>query len=188
TVGTAAVRVRSEERGCAGMTGASAISARSAVGSSAADRSRQDGPTLGLMGGFDLQIGSETVRLPLHMQRLLAFLSLQGRPLHRTYVAGRLWLDGSQEHAHGCLRTTLWRIGQLAAPVLEVTSTHVALAAAVAVDTRELEAYAERVYGPRVQEAAKWLEQVDDLLPDWYDDWVLQESVRLRDELLLAFD
>jgi len=72
-------------------------------------------------------------------------VSAREDPLHRAYVAGRLWMDGSQEHAHGCVRTTLWRMSRLPVPVVEITSTHVALAELVGVEARELEGTAERV-------------------------------------------
>src|SRR5205807_1162524 len=133
---------------------------------------------LGLLGGFELRAGARPVRLPLHVQRLLAFLALQGRPLHRAYVAGRLWSELSQERAHACLRTTLWRMRRLPRPLVEATSTHVALAGAVTVDTRELEACAERALrngDVPVGEDVDRLIRRADLLPDWYDDWLVQE-------------
>jgi len=135
-------------------------------------------------------VGGQPVRLPRHVQRLVAFLALQSRPLHRVYVAGRLWIDLSQEHAHGCLRTTLWRMGPLPGPVVEVTSTHLALAGAVVVDARQLEACAERVLhnGAPARSDFDLLTQAAELLPDWYDDWVLPERERLRQLRLVALE
>jgi DNA-binding SARP family transcriptional activator len=147
--------------------------------------------SLGLLGGFELRAGAQPARLPLHMQKLLAFLALQGRPLHRAYVAGRLWIELNQEHAHACLRSTIWRMGRLPCRIVDVTSTHVALAPDVAVDARQLEASAERVLhdgGPPAAEDADCLIQAADLLPDWYDDWALQERERLRQLRLLALE
>ena len=101
---------------------------------------------LELLGGFELRAQGRSVRPPLQVQRLLAFLALQGgRPLHRAYVAGRLWIDLSQDHAHASLRTTLWRMRRAGCPVVDVTSTHVAIAPSVTVDVHELEACAGRV-------------------------------------------
>ena len=156
-----------------------------------AEAHRDFAPGLGLLGGFELQAQARAVRAPLHVQRLLAFLALQSRPLHRAYVAGRLWIDLSQEHAHGCLRTTLWRMGRMGCPVVEVTSTHLALAPAVAVDVRELEACAERVLhdgAPAMSDDVDLLTRAAELLPDWYDDWVLQERERLRQLRLVALE
>jgi len=146
---------------------------------------------LSLLGAFELQTGVRLVRVPRHVQRLLAFLALQGRPLHRAYVAGRLWIDLSQEHAHGCLRTTLWRMGRLQCPVIDVTSTHLALAATVAVDARELEACIERVAhngATRMSGDIDLLTHAAELLPDWYEDWVLDERERLRQLRLVALE
>jgi DNA-binding SARP family transcriptional activator len=145
---------------------------------------------LGLLGGFELRSGVRPAPLTPHLERLVAFLALQGRSVHRAYVAGRLWTDHSEENAHGCLRTSLWRIGRLPRPPVEVTTTHVGLAPGVTVDARELESAAERVlYGARPPvEDVGLLVHAADLLPDWYDDWVEQERERLRQLRLLALD
>jgi DNA-binding SARP family transcriptional activator len=146
---------------------------------------------LSLLGGFELRAGPEAVRLPPHVQRLLAFLALQGRPLHRAYVAGRLWIDGNQEHAHACLRTTLWRTRCVPVSVVEVSSTHLALASCVAVDVRELEDAAERILHDASPPAALDVELVvgaSELLPDSYDDWILDEREQLRQLRLVALE
>ncbi len=148
-------------------------------------------PTLGLLGGFELCVHSQAVRPPLHVQRLLAFLALHGPPLHRAHVAGNLWIDLSQEHAHACLRTTLWRMGQMGCRVVEVTSTHLAINPAVSVDVRELETCAARVlHGPppTASDDVDLLTQADELLPDWYHDWVLPERERLHQLRLAALE
>src|SRR3954462_6379608 len=70
---------------------------------------------LGLLGGVALRSPAGPAPLTPHLERLLAFLALQGRSVHRAYVAGRLWTDRSEECAHACLRTSLWRLRRLAA-------------------------------------------------------------------------
>jgi DNA-binding SARP family transcriptional activator len=146
---------------------------------------------LGLLGGFVLETSARRLQLPLHAQRLVAFLELQGAQLHRTYVAGRLWTEHDQEHAHACLRTTLWRIGSLPVSLIQATSTHLALDPSVAVDVRDLEICAHRILGgdavPRNGDFAR-LAQSSELLPDWYDDWIPQDRERLRQLRLLALE
>lgn len=146
---------------------------------------------LSLLGGFVLETRARRLQLPLHAQRLIAFLELQGTPLHRTYVAGRLWTEHDQEHAHACLRTTLWRIGLLPVALIDATNTHLALDPSVAVDVRELEACSERMLGgdavPRRGDFAR-LARSGELLPDWYDDWIPQERERIRQLRLLALE
>jgi len=149
-----------------------------------------DGLRLGLLGGFEFRCAARPTPLTPHLERLVAFLALQGRSVHRAYVAGRLWIDHSEENAQGCLRTSLWRIGRLPRTPVDVTTTHVGLAAAVTLDARELESAAERVlYGTAPSAAdVDLLVHAADLLPDWYDDWVEQERERLRQLRLLALD
>ena len=147
---------------------------------------------LGLLGGFELRAHDRPVRAPLHVQRLLAFLALQGgRPLHRAHVAGRLWIDLSQEHAHACLRTTLWRLSRVGCPTVEVTSTHLALASDVTVDVHELEASAARILHGGVPAASQELDLLThaaELLPDWYPEWVLHERERVHQLRLVALE
>jgi DNA-binding SARP family transcriptional activator len=129
--------------------------------------------------------------VPPHVERLVAFLALQGRPLRRTYVAGKLWLHSSQDQAFGCLRTTLWRLRRASAPIVHATSTHLALDPSVAVDTQVLIETAERFLRRHEQLDEADLEllvHASELLPDWYDDWVDQERGRIEQLRLLALE
>jgi DNA-binding SARP family transcriptional activator len=146
---------------------------------------------LSLLGGFALELDGYAHPVPPHAQRLLAFLALQTHPLHRAYVAGRLWLDHSQEHAYASLRTTLWRMRSLPCTAVEATPTHVALDASVGVDALEVASCAERVlYDGRLAARAEVavLSRAGALLPDWYDDWVVHERERLHQLRVLALE
>jgi len=148
-------------------------------------------PRLELLGGFELHVDGDAVRAPLHVQRLLAFLALQVHPRQRAYVSGRLWWGLSQEHAFACLRTTLWRTGRLPCMLVDATSMHLALAPGVAVDARELHACARLVLrdaGRTTPADVDCLVLAEELLPDWYDDWVLEERESLRHLRLLALE
>lgn len=146
--------------------------------------------TLCLLRSFDVRRQGEVVALPMSSQRLIAFLALRGRPLHRLHVAGSLWIDASEEHANACLRTALWRLKRLKATMVAATSTHLALSDTVAVDARDTAARATEILhgGGNGEGAFQALSQAGELLPDWYDDWVLIEREQLRQLVLRALE
>src|SRR6476661_8651477 len=111
-------------------------------------------------------------------QRLLAFLALQDRATTRTAIAGTLWPDASEEHAHASLRSALSRLNGIKSTVVEVTSQELSLAEGVSVDIREARRLAHRLIKPGTDlpldlgaDAIATLST--DLLPDWYDDWAV---------------
>jgi DNA-binding SARP family transcriptional activator len=130
------------------------------------------------------------VTLPMSAQRLVAFLALRGRPLHRVHVAGMLWTDVTEENANACLRTTLWRLRRLRATVVAATSTHLALADEVRIDARETVTLAAAVLhgGDRGAAAVPRLADAGELLPDWYDDWVVIEREQVRQLVMQALE
>jgi DNA-binding SARP family transcriptional activator len=146
---------------------------------------------LGLLGGFVAKDAQRHLAMPLRVQRLVAFLALGSYPLHRAYVAGRLWPDASQDQANGSLRATIWIAHRLRCPLIQVSSTHVALSPLVHVDVHELEDCATRVLRGKGQLAGEDLERLahaGELLPDWYEDWVLQEREQLHELRQLALE
>jgi len=157
-------------------------SGREPAGSDGAEDRRTE-TQLALLDAFELECRGEPVSLPLPAQRLLAFLALQPRPLQRVYVAGALWLDSTEPRASGSLRSALWRLRQTGHELVEATNHHLRLSPAVAVDVRRVVAWAAGVL-----DSSRELRDSDvanasfsgDLLPDWYDDWVLLERERLR--------
>jgi len=136
---------------------------------------------LRLLDGFELRQNGARVELPLAAQRLLAFLALHNRPMTRLYVAGALWIDASEERSRANLRATLWRLRKPGAPLVEASSTHVRLGSEVVVDVASLVSSAQEML--RGHDRDGDLEDAclgGDLLPDWYDEWVLEERERLR--------
>ena len=131
------------------------------------------------------------MELPLAVQRLIALLAVHNRPLQRAFVAGTLWIDSSQDRANASLRTALWRLRRLEPVVVDSSRTHVRLVREVDVDLHESIAGARDVLQHR---GAFVLDDVEttllggDLLPDWYDDWVLIERERFRQLRLHALE
>jgi DNA-binding SARP family transcriptional activator len=154
-------------------------------------RARRGEPALALLRGFELRLGDRLLTLPLSAQRVMAFLALHDRPLQRVYVAGNLWLDTTEEHANASLRTALWRLSRAGCPLVEATATHVGLAPTIPVDVRALAELARRsVRDDAVSEPEEIAElcRAGELLPDWYDDWILLERERFRQLRLHALE
>jgi DNA-binding SARP family transcriptional activator len=146
---------------------------------------------LSLLNAFELRCADEVVVLPMSAQRLLAFLALQGHPLQRVYVAGTLWTDGSQERAAANLRSSLWRLNRSGHRLVEATHTHLQLASDVDVDVRRAFVLAHNLLNgsgdwPNGSDAESMLDR--ELLPDWYDEWLLLERERFRQLALHALE
>ena len=127
-------------------------------------------------------------------QRLLALLSLRDRALMRASVAGTLWPESTEEHAYSSLRSALGRLSRLTRDAVVVTPLDLCLAGDVTVDIRESRALAHRLLDPgaTLSDADLSAQAIAalslDVLPDWYDDWVLVEAEEWRQLRLHALD
>jgi DNA-binding SARP family transcriptional activator len=147
--------------------------------------------SLDLLCGFAARRRDRVIDLPLPAQRVVAFLALHDRPVRRAHVAGMLWIDASEEHAQAALRTTLWRIRQRARDLVATTAAGMTLQRYVNVDLHQAGDCARRTLrlrGAPCEEDAILLRGAGDLLPDWYDDWLVIERERFRQLRLLALD
>ena len=147
-----------------------------------------------LLGGFSLVIGGRPVSLPIHAQRVLAYLSLvqPGRLAHlRSSVAERLWSDVTTERSHASLRTALWRIRQADKRLVRASRETVWLDEAVEVDVRCSAAQAGRLLAdnPGLQPFDADLSTLcGDLLPGWDEDWLLLERERIHQVQIHALE
>ncbi len=146
---------------------------------------------LNLLQGFQLECPEGEVVLPLSSQRVLAFLALQPRPSSRTYVASALWLDCDEERAGASLRTALWRINRSGHYLVTADPQMLRLSPEVVVDLRENARRARGVLRGEVAAADLSVDDLSvtgDLLPGWYDEWVVSERERYRQLRLHALE
>jgi DNA-binding SARP family transcriptional activator len=147
--------------------------------------------TLSLLNAFELRCDGSSVGLPVSAQRLVAFVALHGGPLLRVYVAGTLWIHSSDERAGASLRSSLWRLNRAGLRIVEATSTHLRLAPEVDVDVHRAYELARRLLDGAATEAdldSAERELRGELLPDWYDDWLVFERERFRQLSLHALE
>lgn len=150
------------------------------------------GARLHLLEGFALESGDARVDLPVGMQRLLAFLALRG-PAHRCVVAGTLWPEVPEAQALASLRTGMWRMNRILPGAVSADGVSLAMSGAMTVDTREQEAFATRLLRDHVEDE-HWINDGlsslwhGELLPGWYDDWVVFERERLNQLRLHALE
>jgi DNA-binding SARP family transcriptional activator len=156
---------------------------------------RSSAPRIALLDGFTLRLADGPDRpqpeeLPPSAQRLIAHLCLSGQPM-RDVIAGNLWPEVPGERAYGSLRTTLWRLHKIMPGLVEVSGARLSLADGVRVDVRELDEWARRVRDPACDLEDIEIPEVGlrgELLPGWYDDWVLLERERLHQLRLHALE
>jgi DNA-binding SARP family transcriptional activator len=149
------------------------------------------GVRLALLKGFELTNDGQPVPLPMTAQRLLAFLAVQDRPTRRPLVAGTLWPDTTEERANASLRTALWRLRACRLPVVQSGSAHLSLHPDLKVDLREIAPLIDSLLDHRVRCDRLELGELalaGDLLPDWYEDWLLIERERFRQLRLHALE
>jgi DNA-binding SARP family transcriptional activator len=174
------MRARTGESGSREQHG-SPVLAAPAVG---AERVPAVAARLALLNAFRLSHEGIEVALSVPAQRLLAFLALQDHPVLRDYVAETLWLDSTQDHAAGSLRSALFKLRQPGCELVEVTSGRLRLAPRLVVDVREAVAWARRLLDPATEEDDLEVRGVvfsGEILPNWYDDWVALERERFRE-------
>jgi DNA-binding SARP family transcriptional activator len=146
---------------------------------------------LSLLRGFEIRHGARVIALPHAAERVVAFLALHSAAVRRAHVAGSLWLEADEERANASLRSALWRSRRNNVSIVEAHDGCVSLGTDVAVDVRELEALARRVLETqtvRSRDDVDALALPGDLLPGWYDDWVLAEREYLRHLRLRALE
>ena len=146
-----------------------------------------------LLGGFTLLSETEEIVLPMSAQRLVALLALRERPLNRAYLAGVLWPEYSAKRSLADLRTALWRANHSHVSVVAATGMRLHLRAEVQVDVRTLMAFGREAANRSVsviRELAgmSWFELSLDLLPDWYDDWLVDDREGVRQLRLHALE
>ena len=150
---------------------------------------------LALLGDFELTYNDRPIPLARSCQRVLALLALHDRALERSFIAATLWTEASEERAAGNLRSALWRLRPTGQALIERRSSRLHLARSVAVDLHDARSLAHRLllsgddYGDELGDD-DFDESVflHDLLPDWYDDWLLIERERFRELRLRALE
>ena len=146
---------------------------------------------LGLLHGFELHCDDHVVALPFSAQRLVAFLALRGWPTRRLQVATTLWPDSTEERSFANLRSALWRLRCEGCLLVDNSNSCLRLGSAVTVDYHEIAERARSLLDPSTQVG---LDEIDegcftgDLLPDWYDEWLVTERERFRQLRLCALE
>jgi SARP family transcriptional regulator, regulator of embCAB operon len=134
-----------------------------------------------LLGGFRLLAGNDVLPVSEGSERLLAFVALHRQAVGRLLVAGTLWSEVSEGRSYASLRSALARLDRASRTMLQVTPLSLELTPGVAVDLRDARDLAHRILGPTPPteadlSAAAIASLSLDLLPLWYDDWVLREA------------
>lgn len=150
-------------------------------------------PRLALLGGFQLEVAATPVTLPLHAQRVLAYLCLdtsRHTVCSRPTLAERLWENSSTSRSQASLRTALWRIRQAHPRLIATAGGAVRLADQVRVDLHDGLAWAGRLLdAAELSPADTRASGLDgELLPGWEEEWLIVERERIRQLRVHALD
>ena len=135
--------------------------------------------TIRLLGQFEMRLDGKPLRLPTRAaESLAAWLILHSGPAHRReLLAGILWPDAQEGNARNNLRHALWRLRQ-AIPDGYLHTTQRTIGwrndAPYTLDVNTLQAEAGK--GSTIEKLAEAVAAYSgELLPGFYDEWVVRE-------------
>jgi DNA-binding SARP family transcriptional activator len=139
---------------------------------------------LRLVDGPYLQHDGQRCELPEGSKRLVAFVALSDRRAARRAAACELWPLVSERRAAGNLRSALWRLRGASLDLVRAEKDDLVLRGDVIVDLDLIFDWAARLIDGSATEAdlkcGAWRARCVEVLPGWYEDWVLLERERLR--------
>jgi DNA-binding SARP family transcriptional activator len=151
-------------------------------------REPQPSALVHLLGGPYVTYAGRRRIVPEGSKRLLAFVALRSGRVERRYAAGALWPYGDDLRAAGNLRSALWRLRRADIDVIAADKWSLALAPGTLVDVHRLVGWATRLIqkaaGPDDLSLQHLPEDACNLLPGWYDEWVVLERERVRQRVL----
>jgi DNA-binding SARP family transcriptional activator len=157
-------------------------------------RSSDEGVHLTLLGGFQAACDGEPIQFGLGAQRLLALLAVRSGGVSRAAAAEELWPGSRRGRAAANLRSALSqgkRIGK--AVLVEEVGARLFLASSVEVEVRTFAREAHAIVDlstPYHHSADERVISVlsRELLPEWFDDWLLVERERWNQVRLHALE
>ncbi|MFF1253460.1 BTAD domain-containing putative transcriptional regulator [Pseudarthrobacter sp. NPDC058329] len=141
-----------------------------------------------LLQSWQLRQDTEVLHVATRQQRLITALAIHG-PRPRSFLAGLLWPECTEPRALESLRVAVHLTSRQVPGLLVNAGTVLALNEMVDVDLRRLRVQIQELCrGGLNGNASALLEQLRDaeLLPGWYEDWVLFEQSRLTQDRLHA--
>lgn len=147
--------------------------------------------SLTLLNGWTLTRQTQRQRVAHRQQRLITALALLGRR-PRTFLAGLLWPDSPEAQAAVGLRVSIWHVSHELPGLLDADATNdvsVALSESVSIDAVDLE-HQLQTMAEAPSNGSLTYERIrkSDLLPGWYEDWILAEQERFRALRTAALD
>lgn len=144
---------------------------------------------LSLLQSWQLRRDTDVVPVAGRQQRLIAALAING-PRPRSYLVGLLWPECRESRALESLRVSMHLVSRQVPGLLVNRGAVLSLSELVDVDLHRVRAQIRELSRAGLNgNVASCLRQLRDaeLLPGWYEDWVLFEQSRLRQDRLHAF-
>lgn len=144
---------------------------------------------LRLIRAWQLRRDTDVVHVALRQQRLITALAING-PRTRSYLVGLLWPESPESRALESLRVALHLISRQVPGLLVNHGRMLSLSERVDVDLHRLRDQIRELGRTGLNgNVSSCLQQLRDseLLPGWYDDWVLFEQSRLQQDRLHAY-
>ena len=138
--------------------------------------------TIGVLGGFSISVdGRPVAGLASGSQRLLTLLALRDRTVSRAALASALWPDVPAARAGVTLRSALSRLDDVTRSAVFAESATLCLVDDVRVDLHEAQRVAHHLLDTEYpvdltgELASSMISTLSsDLLPDWYDEWIVE--------------